>query len=63
MFDGTVFFRLVASRKATPFVGGQERNAICKANRESESMHPLSERDRVKKDYGREVRSTSIRGS
>ena len=32
---------------------GQERNAICKANRESESMHPLSERDRVKKDYGK----------
>ena len=32
-----------------------------------ESMHPLSERDRAKKDYGRlparaEVRSTSIRG-
>ena len=32
---------------------GQERNAICKANRESGSMHPLSERDRVKKDYGK----------
>ena len=32
---------------------GQERNAICEANRESESMHPLSERDRAKKDYGK----------
>ena len=32
---------------------GQERNAICEANCESESMHPLSERDRVKKDYGK----------
>ena len=67
MFDRTVFFRLVASRKATPFGGGQERNAICEENRESGSMHPLSERDRAKKDYGRpparaEVRSTSIRG-
>ena len=52
MFDRTVFFRqiarpgrkrsfrsgLVASRKATPFGGGQERNAICEANCESESM-------------------------
>ena len=53
MFDRTVFFRLVASRKATPFGGGQERNAICEANRESESMHPLFERDRAKKDYGK----------
>ena len=32
---------------------GQERNAICEANRESETMHPLSERDRAKKDYGK----------
>ena len=32
---------------------GQERNAICEANCESESMHPLSERDRAKKDYGK----------
>ena len=32
---------------------GQERNAICKANRESGFMHPLSERDRAKKDYGK----------
>ena len=67
MFDRTVFFRqiarpgrkrsfrsgLVASRKATPFGGGQERNAICEENRESGSMHPLSERDRAKKDYGK----------
>ena len=32
---------------------GQERNAICEENRESGSMHPLSERDRAKKDYGK----------
>ena len=52
MFVRAVFFRqiarlgrkrsfrsgLVASRKATPFGGGQERNAICEANCESESM-------------------------
>ena len=64
MFDRTVFFRLVASRKATPFVGGQERNAICKANCkancESGSMHPLSERDRVKKDYGKVKLKTQL---
>ena len=52
MFDRTVFFRqiarpgrkrsfrsgLVASRKATPFGGGQERNVICEENRKSRSM-------------------------
>ncbi len=38
MFDRTVFFRLAASRKATPFGGRQERNAICEENRESGSM-------------------------
>ena len=38
MFDRTVFFRLVASRKATPFGGGQDWNAICEENRESGSM-------------------------
>ncbi len=53
MFDRTVFFRqtdrpgrsaqhfaqgLVASRKATPFGGGQERNAICEENRKSGFM-------------------------
>ncbi len=32
---------------------GQERNVICEENRESGSMHPLSERDRAKKDYGK----------
>ena len=60
MFDRTVFFRLVASRKATPFGGGQERNAICKANCESGSMHPLSERDRAKKDYGKVKLKTQL---
>ena len=60
MFDRTVFFRLVG------WVGTlgelRSKSPIVKP------IHPLLERDRAKKDYGRlparaEVRSTSIRGS
>ncbi|AVM68433.1 hypothetical protein C3V36_03720 [Lachnospiraceae bacterium oral taxon 500] len=59
MFDRTVFFRLVAwagtecdlRRKSREWVHadrppGQKRKAF-------RSGHPLSERDRAKKDYGR----------
>ena len=59
MFDRTVFFRLVG------WVGTlgelRSKSPIVKP------IHPLLERDRAKKDYGRlpartEVRSASIRG-